>query len=65
MVTFLSRQMNESQKEIKQLAIGLILINIAAFLLDGIPKLIIGGTGAVIVGYVIFKYLKRTFSLPP
>ena len=57
--------MNESDKEIRQLAISLILINVAVFLLDGIPKLIIGGVGSVILGYVIFKYLKRAFSLPP
>ena len=44
--------------DIVQLIIGLVLINIAAFLLDGIAKLILGGIGAIIVGYVIFKFLR-------
>jgi len=56
--------MNELKKEIRQLAIGLVLINVAVFFLDDIAKLIIGGVGSVIVGYVIFKYLKRALSLP-
>ena len=44
--------------DIVQLLIGLILINIATFLLDGFAELILGGLGAIIVGYVIFKFVR-------
>lgn len=47
--------------DIYQLLIGLVLINVATFLLDGFPKLILGGLGAIIVGYVIFKFLRPYF----